>query len=72
MNITEILDYIIALISEFAKTYNLTNQEAYRYLNRYKGLDFIESFYDVEHTLSFEDAVEDVTNYCKRFGGTIA
>ncbi|MCF0184756.1 MAG: DUF3791 domain-containing protein [Bacteroidaceae bacterium] len=72
MNMTDLLDYIIALIAEFAKTHGLTNQQAYRYLNRYKGLDFIERFYDVEHTLSFEDAVEDVTNYCQRFGGTIA
>ena len=71
MNVTDLLNYIIALIAEFAKTHGLTNQQAYQYLNQYKGLDYIERFYDVEHTLSFEDAVEDVTNYCKRFGGTI-
>ena len=65
------LDYIIALIAEFAAAFNITNTQAYNYLKKYKGLDFIEDFYDVEHTLSFEDAVCDVSNYCKRFGGTL-
>lgn len=71
MNIKDCLDYFIALIAEFAKTHGLTNQLAFRYLNEYKGLDFMEEFYDVEHTLSFDEAVDDVTNYCRRMGGTI-
>ncbi|MBP5479817.1 MAG: DUF3791 domain-containing protein [Bacteroidaceae bacterium] len=66
------LDYLIALISEFAVTHNLTMQQAYLYLRKYKGLDFVDEFYDVEHTLSFDEAVEDLTIYCKRMGGTLS
>jgi hypothetical protein len=66
------LDYLIALISEFAATHHLSLQQAYLYLQQYKGLDFADEFYDVEHTLSFDQAVEDITMYCQRMGGTIA
>lgn len=66
------LDYLIALVSEFAATHHLSLQQAYLYLQQYKGLDFADEFYDVEHTLSFDQAVEDITMYCKRMGGSIA
>ena len=62
------LNYLIALISEFAAAHQLSLQQAYLYLQQFKGLDFAEEFYDVEHTLSFDEAVEDVTIYCKRMG----
>lgn len=66
------INYIVALITEFALAHKITTQEAYRYLQQYKGLDFVDSFYDVEHTYSFENTVEDLTAYCKRMGGTLA
>ena len=66
------LDYLIALVSEFAAAHHLSLQQAYLYLQRYKGLDFADEFYDVEHTLSFDQAVEDLTIYCQRMGGTLA
>ena len=66
------LDYLIALVSEFAATHHLSLQQAYLYLLQYKGLDFADEFYDVEHTQSFDQAVEDITMYCKRMGGNIA
>jgi len=66
------LDYLIALVSEFAATHHMSLQQAYLYLQQYKGLDFADEFYDVEHTLSFDQAIEDITMYCKRMGGSIA
>ena len=61
--------YVIAVISEFAKAHSLNALQAYRYLDRFKGIDFIDRFYGVEHTLSFDDAVKDLTFYCHRNGG---
>lgn len=63
--------YIIAVISEFASAHSLTNAQAYRYLERFKGLDFLNRFYNVEHTLPFEDVVDDLTAYCHRKGGAL-
>lgn len=63
------VEYIIAVISEFAMAHSLNTSQAYRYLERFKGIDFVNRFYNVEHTFSFEDVVEDLTAYCHRKGG---
>lgn len=65
------VEYIIAIISEFAVAHSLTTIQAYRYLERFQGLDFVDRFYGVNHTLSFEDVVEDLTAYCHRKGGAL-
>lgn len=66
------INYIIAIITEFAVAHKISAQQAYLYLQQFKGLDFIEKHYEVEHTGSFENAVEDLTIYCQRMGGNIA
>lgn len=66
------LAYIIAVVSEFAAAFKLNPQQAYRYLDRFKGIDFVDRFYDVEHTQSFEDVVEDLALYCRKNGGQLA
>lgn len=65
------INYFVALITEFARAHQLTTSQAYAYLQRYKGLDFVDEFYDVEHTFSFDNTVEDITAYCHRMGGDI-
>ena len=64
--------YIVACISEFARATGLNTQEAFRYLNNHGGIDFLIEFYDVEHTLSFDEAVEDLKAVTQRAGGLIA
>ena len=71
-NTIDKINYFVALITEFAVTHQMTTSQAYEYLQRYKGLDFVDKFYDVEHTFSFDNTVEDLTAYCKRMGGTLA
>lgn len=66
------VSYIVAVISDFAEHYGLSTPQAYRYLARYKGIEFLEDFYDVEHTLSFEDVVSDVARICRNNGGTLS
>jgi hypothetical protein len=65
------VEYTIAFISDFAKTHSLSTMQAYRYLERFKGLEFIDKFYGVLHTFSFEDAIDDLTAYCHRKGGAL-
>ena len=66
------VSYIVAVISDFAEHYGLSTPQAYRYLARHKGIEFLEEFYDVEHTLSFEDVVSDVARYCRNNGGALS
>lgn len=66
-----VIDYVMTAIIEFAKRYKLTIKEASNYLNRFKGIDFLIEFYDVEHTLSFNDCVDDLTVICQNNGGAV-
>ena len=67
--VRDILEYIIALVNEFAKNYGLTDQQAYRYIRNHKGVTFIEENYGIIHTLDFNEAVESVALFCRRKGG---
>lgn len=63
---TNKLAYIIAVVNEFAARFALNSQQAYRYLDRFKGIDFVDEFYNVEHTQPFEDVVDDLASIAVR------
>ena len=69
--VRDILEYIIALVNEFAKNYGLTDQQAYRYIRNHKGVTFIEENYGIIHTLDFYEALESVALFCRRTGGDL-
>lgn len=66
-----VIAYVVATISEFAKTHHISVREANNYLIRFKGLDFLTEHYDAEHLFSFEDSVQDLTQVCLNNGGGI-
>ena len=66
-----LIDYVMIAIIEFAKRHKLTIRESSNYLIQFKGIDFLEEFYDVEHTLSFNDCVDDLTMVCLNNGGAV-
>lgn len=66
-----VIGYIVAVISEFAKAYNMTIREASNYLNRYKGLEFLTEHYEAEHLLSLDDSVQDLARVCYNNGGGV-
>ena len=70
-NIRDIIEYIIALVNEFAKRFGLTEKQAYRYIRLYNGIAFIEQNYGIIHTLDFSEAVDSVTLFCRRKGGQL-
>ena len=65
------LKYTIALIAEFADKFSIGKRQAYNYLKRFKGLEFLNTHYGVEHTQSFENTVEDLSIVCNRNGGKL-
>ena len=72
VSIEDKIAFIVAVVNEFAAAFSLNSQQAYRYLDRFKGIDFVDKFYNVEHTQSFEDVVEDLALYCRKNGGVMA
>ena len=55
------LEFMVALIAEFAATYRIKQKQA-----------FLQKHYDFMHTQSFEDVVEDLALICRRNGGQLA
>lgn len=66
-----VIGYVVAVISEFAKAYNMTIREASNYLNRYRGIEFLTEHYEAEHLLSIDDSVQDLVQVCYNNGGHI-
>ena len=65
------IEYVICCVGAFASRFNLSNAQAYAYLRRFTGIDFLLDCYEAEHTLSIDDAVEDLTHICLQKGGRI-
>jgi len=65
------IEYLILLVAEFASRYKVTEPQAYRYLKEFGALAICDKHYKIMHTLSVEENVETLYNYCKRKGGTL-
>ena len=63
------INYTVVCVNEFASKFHITAKDAFMYLYEYKGIEFIKENYDIEHTLSIEDAIEDLTLICRNNGG---
>jgi len=66
-----ISQFLIACIASLAEQQGISNADAYQYLNKYAGMDFLFDEYDVEHTLSIENAVADAVGICQCHGGEL-
>ena len=65
------IPYLNAVIRMFGSRFDLTIQQAFRYLYNFKGIRFLLEYYDVEHTLSIEDTVDDLIKVCQKNGGEL-
>jgi len=65
------IQYLVALISEFAQHYKLTPTQAERYISRYGAIELCDKHYGIMHTLSWRDNIESIATYCRRKGGNL-
>ena len=65
------MEYIIALVNEFAKKFNLSDKQAFNYIRNHQGVTFIEDNYGIIHTLDYQEAVESVALFCRKTGGLL-
>lgn len=66
------IEYVVSCVGAFANRYSLSNAQAYAYLRRHAGIDFLLDCYAAEHTLSIDDAVEDLQVLCQNHGGRLS
>lgn len=65
------IPYINAVIRAFAKRFSLDIQSAFHYLWNFKGIQFLNDYYDIEHLQSIDDAVDDLKALCLKNGGQL-
>lgn len=65
------IQYTVALIAEFAQKYGLSNKATVNYLTRFKGIEYLEEFYGILHTYSFDDSVDALASVCRTNGGRL-
>ena len=63
--------YTVACVSSFAFAHNISKKEAFSYLYKNEAIEFLKEHYDIEHTLSLEEAVEDMAEISRQNGGTL-
>lgn len=65
------LEFLVALVSEFATHLGISQDAAYNYIREYRGLEYYFKHYNILHTLSFEENVEDLLQVCANNGGQL-
>ena len=65
------IEYLVLLVAVFATRSNISEAEAYRYLNRYGALALCDKHYGIMHTLSLDENIQTLQAYCKKKGGTL-
>ena len=66
------IGYTVMLIRDFGEAHHLTPRQAHDYLRRYKAMDYMQEYYDVEHTLSPTDTVNTLGCINRQHGGKLA
>lgn len=65
------INFAVACVSEFARMHGMNMKDAFRYLYDHQAIAFLKEHYDIEHTLSFDDVMEDMLIICRQNGGDI-
>ena len=65
------IKYLVLLVAEFASRSQISEQQAYRYLSQYGALALCEKHYNIMHTLSVEENLQTIQEYCQRKGGKL-
>lgn len=65
------IEYTVSLVSDFAKRYSLSTTQAFNYLDRFNAIAFINQHYNITHTLSFSEILDDLSVYCRNRGGNL-
>lgn len=67
-----IINYLVICINDFAGRFDMSSKAAYDFLSDYGGIEFLLEHYDIEHTLSLDDAIEDLALVCSQNGGILS
>jgi hypothetical protein len=67
----KLAEFMVLSVNTFAKEKQISVSDAFAYLDKFKGIDYLQEFYDIEHTLSIDDTLEALTEICRQNGGAL-
>ena len=65
------IENIVISIGEFGRAHALSSGESYAYLKKYKGLEYLDNFYEPLSCLPMESLVDDLAKVCRNNGGEL-
>lgn len=65
------IEWLVACVGGFAAVHRLSPRDAFDYLARHRGMEFLVRHYEAEHTLSFADTLDDLAAVCRKHGGDL-
>jgi hypothetical protein len=65
------IEYIILCAFEFAHKNDISIESSIRYLLENKGIEYLQDYYDIEHTLPLDDTLDALATICTRNGGVL-
>jgi hypothetical protein len=65
------LEWTLIFTTEFGQRFGLTLKQAFNYLSRFGGINFVDEHYGYCHTQSFQSMVNDIAEYCHKKGGAL-
>jgi len=63
------VSFIAFIIPAFAEAYKMNVQDAYRYLKKYGGIDFLQKHWWALHTDNVLYTLDDIYTICHQNGG---
>lgn len=65
------VSFLMSVINHFSKIKSISLGAAYRYLDRFKGLEYLNNYIEIERTLSFDDIAKNLSTVCANNGGSL-
>ncbi|MCL2688977.1 MAG: DUF3791 domain-containing protein [Chitinispirillia bacterium] len=65
------IHYYITCVTDFAEEYKMSIKDAFLYLKKYNGVQFLMENYEIEHTLSKEDTLKALSRIARKNGGRL-
>ncbi|MBQ9394722.1 MAG: DUF3791 domain-containing protein [Proteobacteria bacterium] len=65
------IPYINMIIRCFSNRYQIDYVSGFEYLYQFKGIHYLEQFYDVEHLLPINDTLDSLQSICQKNGGLL-
>lgn len=63
------IPYINMIIRSFSNRHHIDYVMGMEYLYQFKGIHYLEKFYDVEHLLPIDDTLDSLLSICQKNGG---